>query len=90
MQKGSIENTTKEQILLGILNNIGILLPIPVGIYLFGFLKKKYRNQKLTVIPYYEPDKDMDSLLGATLLNPLYKPKNISAAIIELATKGYF
>ncbi len=90
LPKGSIEDTTKQQILLGILANIGILLPIPVGIYLFGFLRKKYKNEKLTVIPYYEPDKDMDSLFAATLLSPVYKPKNISAAIIELATKGYF
>lgn len=90
LPKGTIEDTTKEQILLGLLTNIGILLPIPFGIFLFGFLRKKFRNEKLTIIPYYEPEKDMDSLLAATLLNPVYKPKNISAAIIELATKGYF
>ncbi len=90
LPKGSIEDTTKQQILLGIFSNIGIVLPIPVGIFLFGFLRKKYKHEKLTIIPYYEPEKDMDSLLAATLLSPVYKPKNISAAIIELATKGYF
>lgn len=90
LPKGSIEDTTKQQFLLGILSNIGVLLPFPVGIFLFGFLRKKYRNERLTIIPYYEPEKDMDSLLAATLLSPVYKPKNISAAIIELATKGYF
>ena len=89
LPKGVLEDTSKEQIFLAIITNIGIVLPIPLGIYLFGFLRKKYRNKKLTVIPYYEPEKDMDSLLSATLISNKFKGKYITAVLIELATKGY-
>ncbi len=89
LEKGVIEDTTKEQIWLGILSNIGILLPIPVGIYLFGFLRKKFKNEKITVIPYYEPEKDMDSLLSGVLAENRFVPKHITALIIELAIGGY-
>lgn len=88
--KGTFEDTTKEQIILSVLANIGIILPIPVGIYLFGFLKKKYKNEKLTIIPYYEPEDGMNSLSAGTIINVNYKPKHISAIIIELAIKGYY
>lgn len=87
--KGVIEDTTKEQMWLALLSNIGILLPIPVGIYLFGFLRKRYKNEKITVIPYYEPEKDMDCLLAGTLIKQKFVAKNITAVLIELATKGY-
>jgi archaellum component FlaF (FlaF/FlaG flagellin family) len=40
LEKGILEDTTKDQVIQGIIANIGIVLPIPVGIYLFGFLKK--------------------------------------------------
>lgn len=89
LEKGVIEDTTKEQIWLGILSNIGILLPIPVGIYLFGFLRKRFKNEKITVIPYYEPEKDMDSLLSGVLAENRFVPKHITALIIELAIGGY-
>ena len=89
LPKGVLEDTTKEQIWLAIISNIGIVLPLPVGIFLFGFLRKKYKNEKLTVIPYYEPEKDMDSLLSSVLLNSKFNGKHITAVLIELATKGY-
>jgi len=74
---------------MAIIANIGILLPIPVGIYLFGFLKKKYSNKKITIIPNYEPEKDMDILTSGALLSPVFKTKYITASFIELATNGY-
>lgn len=89
LEKGVLEDTTNEQRLLAIIANIGILLPIPIGIFLFGFLRKKYKNKKITVIPYYEAEKDMDSLLGGTLISQKFVPKYITAVLIELATKGY-
>jgi uncharacterized membrane protein YgcG len=89
LPKGVLEDTTKEQVWLAIVSNIGILLPLPLGIYLFGFLRKKYRNEKLTVIPYYEPEKDMDSLLSGTLIGGKFNGKYITAVLIELATMGY-
>lgn len=89
LPKGVLEDTTKEQVWLAIVSNIGILLPLPLGIYLFGFLRKRYRNEKLTVIPYYEPEKDMDSLLSGTLIGGKFNGKYITAVLIELATMGY-
>lgn len=91
LPKGSIEDTTKEQFISFILSNIGILLPIPVGIFLFLFLLKKYRNPKLTVIPEYKPKENMDVLSSATLLkSSVFVSKNISALLIEMAIKGYY
>lgn len=89
LEKGVLKDTTNEERLVFILANIGILLPIPIGIFLFGFLRKKYKNEKLTVIPYYEPEKDMDSLLAGILISNRFNPKYITAVLIELATKGY-
>ena len=89
LPKGSIENTLNEQFKLVILSNIGILLPIPLGIYLFFFLRRRYSNKKLTVIPYYEPEKDMDVLVSGILLKQRYNPKYITATLIELAVNGY-
>lgn len=89
LEKGILEDTTKDQIWLAIISNIGIVLPIPLGIFLFGFLKKKYENEKITVIPNYEPEKDMDSLLSGILLENKYNTKHITALMIELAIGGY-
>jgi uncharacterized membrane protein YgcG len=89
LPKGAIEDTTREQTILAILANIGVLLPIPVGIFLFVFLRRKYRNKKLTVIPHYQPEKDMDAMSSGLLYSNKYKPSYISALLIELAVKGY-
>lgn len=86
---GSIENTQKDQLERILLANIGILLPIPVGIWLFVFLKKKYQNKKLTVIPLYEPDKEIDALSGGLIYSRFSNTKFISAALIEMAVNGY-
>lgn len=90
LAKGIIEDTTATQRWYFLLANIGILIPIPVGIFLFVFLQKRFKNKKLTVIPQYEPEKDMDALLSAGIYTPSkFNPKYISAVLIELATKGY-
>lgn len=89
LEKGVLEDTRDEQRISFIIGNIGILIPIPVGIFLFGFLGRKFKNKKLTVIPQYEPEKDMDVLLSGILYTNTLDPKYITATIIELATKGY-
>ena len=89
--KGTFEDTRKEQALMVVISNIGLLLPIPVGIFLFLFLQKKYANPKLTVIPQYKPEKNMDALSSSTLLQSrFFVPKNVSALLIEMAIKGYY
>ena len=87
---GTFEDTTKEQIMMVILSNIGILLPIPVGIFLFSFLKKKFKNKDITVIPQYQPEKDMDSLSSSLLIKNVQQTKNVSSVLIEMAIKGYY
>ena len=87
---GTFEDTTKEQIFIIILSNIGILLPIPVGLFLFGFLLKNFKYKPLTIIPLYHPKEDMDSLTSSALLSQIFQTKNISAVLIEMAIKGYY
>lgn len=87
---GTFEDTRKEQMLLVILANIGILLPIPVSIFLFGFLLKKFKNKSITVIPLYHPKEDMNSLTSSALLSHVFQTKNISAVLVEMAIKGYY
>ena len=87
---GTFENTTKQQAIAIILANIWVLLPIPVGIFLFGILKKKYKNPSITIIPRYEPRKDMDVLTSALILKNRFNTKNISAVLIEMAIQGYY
>jgi uncharacterized membrane protein YgcG len=86
---GSIENRTT-QIWLGIIiSNLGILLPIPVFLLLRSLLKKKWSNEKITVIPHYEVPDDLDPLIGGYVYSVKNDFKYISATIIWLATKGY-
>ena len=88
---GTFENTTKEQARLIILANIGILLPIPVAIILFVFLKKYRKGEPKTVIPQYNAPAGFDVLSSGILYkdsNSL-RSKYISALLIEMCTKGY-
>jgi uncharacterized membrane protein YgcG len=87
---GTFEDTTKQQATMILLSNIWILLPIPVGIFLFLFLKKKYKNPKLTVIPQYEPLQEYDALTSGLMIRQHFNTKKTTAALIELAIKGYF
>jgi uncharacterized membrane protein YgcG len=86
---GSIENRTT-QIWLGIIiSNLGILLPIPVFLLLRSLLKKKWSNEKITVIPHYEVPDDLDPIVAGYVYNSKVDFKYASAAIIWLAVKGY-
>jgi uncharacterized membrane protein YgcG len=86
---GSIEDRTGK-IWIGILlSNLGILLPIPVIIFLRSRLKKKWSNEKITVIPHYEPPKGLDPLMAGYIYKSKSDFKHISSTIIWLATKGY-
>lgn len=87
---GTVKNTTKEQVFKAIIANIGILLPIPISIFLFGFLIKKYRNRSLVVKAQFHPDKDTDSLSSSVLYKNSFNTKNISASLIEMAVRGYY
>jgi uncharacterized membrane protein YgcG len=85
----SIEDRSN-QIWIGlIISNLGILLPIPIGIILFRLLKNKWKNEKITVIPHYEVPDDLDPLMGGYVYKGKHDYKHISATIIWLATRGY-
>lgn len=87
---GTFDDTRKEQAISIILANLVALTPIPLGILLFGFLRKFAKNEKLTVIPEYTPPEDMDALSAKILTKTNAKSKDISALLIELAIKGYY
>jgi uncharacterized membrane protein YgcG len=87
--KGSIEDKTT-QVWFGIvLSNLGILIPIPVIIWLISLLKKKWKNKPITVIPHYEVPDDLDPLVGGYIYQTKQDFKHVSATIIWMATKGY-
>jgi uncharacterized membrane protein YgcG len=90
--KGTFLDTRKEQREEFLISNILILLPIPVGIFLFVFLKRKTSNKKLTVIPQYKPPENLDVLSSAILIKNggRFNSKYISSLLIECAIKGYF
>ena len=89
MPKGTLADTTAKQRREFIISNIGILLPIPIGIIAFLLIKKNNKNKKLITIPAYNPPKDIYPLLGAKILFKSIKNKDISAEIIQLALDGY-
>jgi uncharacterized membrane protein YgcG len=87
--EGSIKDRSF-QIWLGIIiSNLGILLPIPVIIFLLSLLKNKWSNKKITVIPHYEVPNDLDPLVGGYVYQTKQSFKHVSSALIWMATKGY-
>jgi uncharacterized membrane protein YgcG len=68
---------------------MGILLPFLVGIFFYSKLKKDWKNPKITVIPHYEVPDDLDPLIGGYVYKEKQEYKQVSSAIIWLATKGY-
>ena len=89
MPKGTLADTTAQQRKEFIISNIGILLPIPIGIIAFLLIKKNNKNKKLTIVPTYNPPKGIYPLFGAKILFKSIKNKDISAEIIQLALDGY-
>ncbi len=89
MPKGTLKDTRDEQKIQFLLANIGILLPIPVILFLFLFIKKNNYNKKLTVIPHYNPPKDIYPTLASAVLQNININKAIAGEIIQLAISGY-
>lgn len=89
MPKGTLEDTTKQQTIETILANIGILLPIPVFILMYIYIKRKNSNKKLTIIPHYNPPKNIYPLLAGYIYSCNVKDKYVSAQIIQMALDGY-
>jgi hypothetical protein len=75
-----------------IIANMGILIPIPVGIILFVLLKDFRNGKKYTVIPQYKPLKGFDVLSSSLLIKDSLNDNNkaVSALLIEMAVKGYY
>jgi len=89
MPKGTLEDTTESQRIAFLVSNLGILLPIPVFFLLLTILKKKGKNEKITVIPHYEPMKGLYPLLAGYIYQTKLETKHITAEIIQLAIDGY-
>ena len=89
MPKGTLEDTTGSQRTAFLLSNLGILLPIPVFFLLLTILKKKGKNEKITIIPHYEPMEGLYPLLAGYIYQTKLDTKHITAEIIQLAIDGY-
>lgn len=89
MPKGTLEDTTGRQRIAFLLSNIGILLPVPVFFFLLTILKKKGKNKKITIIPHYEPEKEMYPLLSGYVYHSKLDNKHITAELIQLAIDGH-
>jgi uncharacterized membrane protein YgcG len=89
MPKGTLKDTRVRQRIAFLLSNIGILLPIPVFLFLLKILKKKGKNEKLTVIRHFQPKEKMYPLFAGYVYNGKLDPKHITAEIIQLAVDGY-
>jgi uncharacterized membrane protein YgcG len=89
MPKGTLKDTRGRQRIAFLLSNIGILLPIPVFLFLLKILKKKGKNEKLTVIRHFQPKEKMYPLFAGYVYNGKLDPKHITAEIIQLAVDGY-
>ncbi len=89
MPKGTLDDTTDQQRIAFIIANIGILLPIPVLIFIIFIIKKKGKNEKLTIIPHYEAPENLNPLLAGYLYSKNLSNKYITAEILSLAIQGY-
>jgi len=91
LPKGTFDDTRAQQRKDMLVANLGILLPIPVGIILFVVLKDFRNGKKYTVIPQYKPLKGFDVLSSSLLIKDSQKENNkaVSALLIEMAVKGY-
>ena len=86
---GTIENHESSIWLGYLIANLGILLPIPVIIFLVKKLKKKWQNKKITIIPHYDAPKGLDPMLAGYVYMKKYNSKHLTALIIWMAVQGY-
>ena len=89
MPKGSLNDTSKTQLIEIFLANIGILLPVPIFFLILYLVKSKGKNKKLTIIPNYDAPKDIYPLLAGQIFNNTVNNKHITAEIIKLAIDGH-
>ncbi len=92
LAKGTLyEPSALENIKEKILDNIILVLPLAIFIFLFFKWYKRGRDPKGrgVIIAQYGPLKDLSPLESATLMNESFAIKNIPAEIISLAIKGY-
>ncbi len=89
MPKGTLDDTSNKQMLAFLISNLGILLPIPVFIFLLGIVHRNGKNKKITVFPHYEPEKDIYPLIGGYIYLKRLDNKHITAQIIQLAIDGH-
>jgi len=85
------EPSALENVKNKILDNIVLVFPLAVFIFLFLKWYRQGRDPKGrdVIIAQYQPLKDLSPLEAATLLSENFEIKNIPAEIINLAVKGY-
>jgi len=89
MPKGTLKDVRGAQTVAFLLSNIGLLLPIPTLILGLMLIKKNNRNRKLTIIPHYNPPKNIFPMLAGAIYTKALTPKHITAQIVQMAIDGY-
>lgn len=89
MPKDTLKDIRVAQAATFLASNIGLLLPIPTLILGLMLVKKKNKNKKLTVIPHYQPPKNMFPMLAGAIYAKTLTPKHITAQIVQMAIDGY-
>ncbi len=92
LAKGTLyEPSALENVKEKILDNIIVVLPLAIFVFLYFKWYKQGRDPKGrgVIIAQYGPLKDLSPLESATLINESFAIKNIPAEIISLAIKGY-
>ena len=80
-----------EKILAAILQNLILLLPIIVFVFMFNYWRRKGRDPegRGVIIAQYEPPKDMMPAEAGTVIDEGVNHRDIAAEIIYLAIQGY-
>jgi uncharacterized membrane protein YgcG len=92
LPKGLMTPETWFQKLMDFIKNNGIaVLPIMVFIFMFKLWYEKGREPegRGTVVPQYEPPREMTPMEMAALEKQKNEPRTITATIIDLARRGY-
>jgi len=89
MTKGTIADTTNQQMAQSALANMGLFLPILAIIAVILLSKRYNKNKKITIIPNYDVPKGMNPLRSGYIFKKSLPNNVISAQIINLAINKY-
>ncbi len=92
-KRGLLEQSGEKNQKASLKDYILAYIQFPILFLFLGFLYKEYAKhsyfKKSSIAVMYEPPKDLDVLQSGLILDKFANTKDFSAAVIELAQKGY-